>query len=111
MPGSAEQKLKDYLERECPAISKIAWYVWLQIDSLGLNLEVPDACPNNSGSVTMLTWRSNQHYLECEISDDQVDFFYRDRLTGKVWGEDVPLGKTFSIAVIDHLKLCGVASA
>lgn len=79
-----------------------------------LVLEVPDCCPNNGSQEDfriMFTWDKNEHYLECEIVDNEtVEFFYRNHLTNEVWGEDFVMTdltqwQLHSKAVLDKLSL------
>jgi len=68
---------------------------------LGLCLEVPDACPGQSDDL-MYTWSKAEHYLECEIfGSGAVEFFYRNRKSGGVWGEDTTLENGFSTAILE----------
>lgn len=55
-------------------------------------LEIPDCCPNTGTEWDfhiMFTWNKDEHYMECEVLvDGTLEFFYRNRLTNEVWGED-----------------------
>jgi hypothetical protein len=67
----------------------------------GLCLEAPDACPGQSDNF-MYTWSKAEHYLECEIfGHGAVEFFYRNRRSGEVWGEDTTLEHGFSTDVLE----------
>lgn len=75
----------------------------------GLVLEVPDCCPNNGSQEdfhVMFVWDKDEHYLECEVKNNEmVEFFYRNHLTKKVWGEDTPLTQPLSEELIEKLSL------
>lgn len=86
-----------------------AWQVWADLReyflSKGLCLEVPDACPGQRDNF-MYTWSKAEHYLECEIlGSGEVEFFYRNRNSGEVWGEDTTLEQEFSTTVLDKAAL------
>lgn len=74
-----------------------------------LVLEVPDCCPNNGGQgdfYVMFVWDKDEHYLECEVKNDEtVEFFYCNHLTKKVWGEDITLAQPLPEEVIEKLSL------
>lgn len=69
-------------------------------------LEIPDCCPNNGTEGDfhiMFTWDKDEHYLECEVLvDGTAEFFYSNRLSKEVWGEDYLLleNKLFSDNVL-----------
>ena len=86
-----------------------SWQVWRELSGhfseQGLCLEVPDACPGQTNNF-MYTWSKAEHYLECEIFDDgAVEFFYRNRKSSEVWGEDTTLEHGFSTAVLKKANL------
>jgi hypothetical protein len=86
-----------------------AWQIWIKLKnyflSKGLCLEVPDACPGYKDNF-MYTWSKAQHYLECEIFGTQeVEFFYRNRNNGEVWGEDTTIEQEFSPTILDKAAL------
>ena len=86
-----------------------AWRVWEDLRkyflSKGLCLEVPDACPGDTDNF-MYTWSRAEHYLECEIfGSGEVEFFYRNRNSGEVWGEDATLEQGFSTTIFDKAAL------
>jgi len=87
----------------------LSWSVWETLRNLfvakDLCLEVPDACPGTRDNF-MYTWSKNEHSLECEIfGTGEIEFFYRDRRNGKVWGEDTTLEQVFSIDILDKVSL------
>jgi hypothetical protein len=86
-----------------------AWQTWEKLkeyfSSKGLSLEVPDACPGENDNF-MYTWSKGEHYLECEIfGNKEIEFFYQNRNTSEVWGEDTSLEKEFSAAVFEKAAL------
>lgn len=86
-----------------------AWQVWLVVREYfflqDLCLEVPDACPGQRDNF-MYTWSKAEYYLECEIfSSGEVEFFYRNRDSGEVWGEDTTLEQGFSTTIFDKAAL------
>lgn len=86
-------------------VLNLSWSVWKALKSLfeakGECLEVPDACPGSKDNF-MYTWSESQHYLECEIfATGEIEFFYRNRNTGEVWGEDTTLEQGFSTDILD----------
>lgn len=87
----------------------IAWQVWEKLRSYFLSndlcLEVPDACPGQRNNF-MYTWSKGEHYFECEIfGSKEVEFFYRNRNSNEVWGEDTTLGQEFSTTILDKARL------
>lgn len=70
-----------------------------------LFLEVPDACPGESDNF-MFVWDKGDNYLECEIfGDGEVEFFYRNRSTNELWGEDIAINAKLTPAIMKKLML------
>jgi hypothetical protein len=70
-----------------------------------LYIEVPDACPGRRDNF-MYTWSKEEHYLECEIfGSGEIEFFYRNRETGKNWGEDTTIAQVLSPVILEKVKL------
>lgn len=100
---SAEQQAKhqehrEYLqrvatERKPPLITqataKKSWDLWLAVrKATGYSMAVPSAGTGPDG-VMFYSWDKGEHHLEAEIFPDRdVEFFYRNRRTGELWGED-----------------------
>jgi hypothetical protein len=87
----------------------MAWQVWERLRSHFLSndlcLEVPDACPGQRDNF-MYTWSKGEHYFECEIfGSGEVEFFYRNRNSSEVWGEDTTLEQEFSTNILDRAAL------
>lgn len=104
----SEAELADEVEFTTSTLD-ITWNVWESLKKLfrskGLCLEVPDACPGQRNNF-MFTWSKADHYLECEVfSSGEVEFFYRNRNNGEVWGEDTTLEQGFSTTIFDKVAL------
>ena len=68
-------------------------------------LEIPDACPGHRSNF-MYTWSTGEHYLECEIFvNGDVEFFYKNKKTREIWGEDNSIDCRFSRDIWDKLEL------
>jgi hypothetical protein len=87
-------------------LADAAWDVLLNLlDTLGPNLEIPDAIPGVDGKL-FYTWKRDGHYLELEMRPDfKGEFFFRDGESGDVWSEDFRLGESLSPEVIAELRL------
>ncbi len=54
----------------------------------------------------MYTWSKSEYYLECEIfATGAIEFFYRNRNTREVRGEDTTLEQGFSTDILDKVSL------
>lgn len=70
-----------------------------------LFLEIPDACPGESDNF-MFVWDKGDNYLECEIfGNGAVEFFYRNRSTNELWGEDITVDAQLTSAIVRKLML------
>jgi len=70
-----------------------------------LLLEVPDACPGELDNF-MFAWNKGKHYLECEIfGNGAVEFFYKNRSSDEVWGEDTTVDEKLTPATLNKLIL------
>lgn len=105
------EQLRKYLDAvgKSENIADYAWDVWQWVkcifDDAGLCLEVPDASLGEAETL-MYTWSKGEHYLECEIfSDKQIEFFYRNRDSGELWGEDTTLEHHISPEAVERLSL------
>ena len=57
------------------------------------------------------SWDKGRHHLELEIIPGKVaEFFYRDRETGTLWGEDYTIGDVLPSEGVDKLELFIIAS-
>lgn len=84
-------------------------HVWQELSKgftqKGFWLEVPNACPGQNNDF-MYTWSKDMHYLECEIfGNGAVEFFYRNRESGDIWGEDTTFERGFSAAIFEKVAL------
>lgn len=90
------------------SVIDIALELWQELRDyflfLGFCLEVPDACPGQKNNF-MYVWSRNEHYLECEILGEDIEFFYRNKITAQVWAEDTTFEKNFSTPLIDKISL------
>ncbi len=67
----------------------------------------PAACSGPDGQI-FFSWNHGRHHLEVEFTEDDVaEWFYRDRETEAVWGEDC--GAEITPKVLDLLALFGEA--
>jgi hypothetical protein len=72
---------------------------------MGFALPIPAACTGPDGQM-LYTWDRGKHHLELEIIPGQsAEYFYRDRETGELWGEDYTIGDPLSPDAIRKLKL------
>jgi hypothetical protein len=86
-----------------------SWKIWQELSKVsskrGFYLSVPDACPGQNNNF-MYTWSKDEHYLECEVfGSGEVEFFYKNRETNDVWGEDTVLEEGFSSNILDKVAL------
>jgi hypothetical protein len=86
-----------------------SWQTWKILSDYfatkSLCLEVPDACPGQNNDF-VYTWSRAEHYLECEIFDTgEVEFFYRNRNSAEVWGEETTLEQGFSTSIIRKVSI------
>jgi hypothetical protein len=100
---------ENYESQFTKSILEYSWQVWnalsLHFSRNSLCLEVPDACPGQNNDF-MYTWSKAEHYLECEIfGDGGIEFFYRNRSSGKVWGEDTTLEQGFPTSILEKVEL------
>jgi hypothetical protein len=107
---SLKNEARDTREVEfSESVINLSGLVWGSLkssfDGQGLCLKVPDACPGLNNNF-MYTWSNADHYLECEIfGTGEIEFFYKDRNNGQVWGEDTTLEKGFSTDILDKAAL------
>lgn len=87
----------------------MAWLVWTRLRKHFIKgelcLEVPDACPGQKDNF-MYTWSKEEHYLECEFfGSGEIEFFYRNRETGRNWAEDTTFEQPFSKTILEKVEL------
>ena len=83
--------------------ARIAWWaIWA---ASGTTISVPAACTGPDG-VMFYSWDMGQHHLELEIIPDKdAEFFYHDRETGHLWGEDYRIGSPLPPGAAEKIKL------
>src|SRR5205823_5953034 len=83
-----------------------AWNIWLQLkNAAGEVLRVPDASAGPDDEFIFI-WNSPEHYLEVEIlADGTLEFFYRNRYNGSLWGSDYKFGQNITQEVLDKLTI------
>lgn len=78
------------------------WAVW---EATGFALPVPAASSGPDGEM-FYSWDRGWHHLELEIIPGQpAEFFYRNRVTGELWGADYIIGDPIPVDAINKLKL------
>ena len=88
---------------ETARLARIAWFaIWSASDSA---MPVPAACTGPDGAM-FYSWDKGRHHLELEIIPGKVaEFFYRDRETGTLWGEDYTIGNPLPPEIIEKFVL------
>jgi len=87
---------------ETATLAKRAWQmIWL---ASGRAIPVPAACTGPDGKM-FYSWDRGRHHLELEIIPGQdAEFFYRDRETGHLWGEDYRIGDPLPAEAVAKLR-------
>lgn len=87
------------------ATAKKSWDLWLAVrKAAGSSLPIPSAGTGPDG-VMFYSWDKGDHHLEAEIFPDRdTEFFYRNRRTGDLWGED-HAGGALPAVLLDKLSL------
>jgi len=87
------------------ATAKKSWNLWLSVrKAIGPFLPIPSAGTGPDG-IMFYSWDKGDHHLEAEIFPDRdMEFFYRNRRTGELWGEDYAGGDLPS-GLLDKLSL------
>jgi hypothetical protein len=88
-----------------PATARKSWDLWLAVrNAVGSSMPVPSAATGPDG-VMFYSWDNGEHHLEAEIFPDRdTEFFYRNRSTGELWGEDYS-GGSLPAELLGMLKL------
>jgi hypothetical protein len=83
-----------------------AWNAWIIVwEATGFALPIPAACTGPDGQI-LYSWDNDQHHFELEIIPEQpAEFFYKNRGTGELWGEDYNIGDSLSNEACQRLKL------
>jgi hypothetical protein len=87
------------------ATAKKSWDLWLAVRSaVGVSIPVPSAGTGPDGQM-FYSWDKGIHHLEAEVFPDRAaEFFYRNRQTGELWGEDYA-GGTLPDDLLAKLRL------
>ena len=89
----------------CPNTYIPAAQLWLILWEQNMNLPLPSACTGPDGQI-MYSWDKNEHHFEVEILPNKpMEFFYKNRLTGELWGEVYILSEPLSNEVLEKLNL------
>ena len=65
---------------------------------------VPDASAGPNGEFAFI-WDRGEHHLELEVMPDStVEFFYRNRSTGALWGQDSSVSNNFPLELFQKLE-------
>lgn len=88
-----------------PATAKKSWDLWLALrKAVGTSMPIPSAGTGPDG-VMFYSWDKGDHHLEAEIYPERnTEFFYRNRHTGDLWGDDYA-GGTFPAELMSKLRL------
>jgi hypothetical protein len=85
------------------ALARLAWAMIRKASDY--RMPVPAACSGPDGQM-FYSWDHGKHHLELEIIPGKAaEFFYRDRQSGELWGEDYLIGEPLSSEAIGKLKL------
>jgi hypothetical protein len=90
------------ITRETASLATMAWHlIWKASD---YTMPVPAACTGPDGKM-FYSWDHGRHHLELEIIPGQdAEFFYRDRETGQLWGEDYRIGDPLPAEAVAKLR-------
>lgn len=82
--------------------AQVAWQeIW---KATGYAINIPAACAGPDGKM-FYSWDRGRHHLELEIFPGAVaEFFYRDRETGTLWGEDYRIGDPLPSEAVAKLQ-------
>ena len=74
--------------------AQLAIWAWLDCcEATGGLLPIPSACSGPDGRIQYV-WDRGEHHLELDFSpSESPSFFYRNRQTGELWGEDYEPGE------------------
>lgn len=92
-----------------PETAERAWQVWQQVAKAVRQgedvLPVPDVAAGPAGNV-LFFWDCSEHHFEVEIDPEgETSMFYRNRKTGKIWGEDLDQDDELSSEAWERLSL------
>ncbi len=89
-----------------PDTLEAAWSVLLMMRlAVGTRLPIPLAACGPDKRL-MFYWDTDEHHFELELAPFEVaEFFYRNRKTEELWGDDYRHGRPLPDAAIAALKL------
>jgi hypothetical protein len=89
-----------------PETAVLASKAWNQICiASGGKMPVPAACTGSDGQM-LYSWDRDRHHLELEIiPGNPAEFFYRDRHTKELWGENYNIGDPIPVEAIEKFRL------
>jgi GNAT superfamily N-acetyltransferase len=89
-----------------PLTAQMAEIAWQEIlKASAYMMAVPSACTGPDGEI-FYSWDSGRHHLELEIIPAKpAEFFYRDRETEQVWGDDYIIGEPLPPEAVKKLNL------
>lgn len=107
-----DQKLCSYINNTCeagkisPETAARAGDIWKLLgEAMHGTLPVPDVSPGPEGQLLFL-WDKGEHHLELEVfADAPAEFFYRNRVSGVLWGADYPIGTSFTEEIQEKLRI------
>ena len=110
--AAREQRLFYYIDRAAlsgeimPQTAKLAWKAWTQVNgAFSRTLSVPDASYGPDGQFLFI-WDRDEHHLELEIEQGGgAYFFYRNRISGAVWGSDHKLDGSLEPGIMEKLRI------
>ena len=102
-------ELREAMGSDGVEVIENAWDVWEMMREEFITnqmlLRVPDACGGDDGRL-MFTWSLGPHYLEYEfLPDGVVEYFYRNRETEDLFGEDLTWKNPLSDDALSYLSL------
>jgi hypothetical protein len=87
-----------------PAVAAQAQALWRQIREVEPGLALPEAVATDAGGL-YIGWDDGPHHLEIEIlATGQYEWFYRNRTTGIVQGEDDRAGTALTPGLLARVR-------
>jgi hypothetical protein len=88
------------------AVQDLAWKAWQDAErAAGTSLVVPDVSAAAENTV-LFTWDGGEHHLELEVSaEDGASYFYRNRISGEIWGDEYAIGRPVPLEARARLAL------
>ena len=90
------------ISRDTAMLAVKAWkLIW---EASQRRMPIPAACTGADGQM-LYAWDREQHHLELEIIPNQAaEFFYRDRETRELWGEDYVIGDPLPAEAVEKFR-------